>query len=283
MLHSMRGITKLCGILLPVALLSSAYADPAPPAEASLEDQRLAVMSQRIAAMEFTSGETGFPARLEATPLFRYDDQTRGYIDGTVWRLGKMTRPLAIVTAELHPRYGGSPRIVYDFLSLTSVPFVAHPSDVGNWSPGGSAVDWKSFPDAPVPAASAALRLAQMKQLSARFVATQDVEGQKVQLRLLPTPIDRYQPFPLKDRSDGAIFVLCNGRNPALILLIESDGETWSFGIGRLSLPSVLAASLNGVIVYHQQANVYGPGYNASNASVVIPGYEAGKGSVETE
>jgi hypothetical protein len=245
------------------------------PSAPSVEDLRMEVMRQRISSIEFHSTEPGFPVKVESEPLFRYDDHTRGYIDGTVWRLGTVTRPLAIVTAELHPRYGGSPRIVYDFLSMTTVPFTATTSDVGNWRPGASAIEIQPFPKAPAPAPSQVLRLAQIKQLAARFSGIQEVEGQRVQLRLLPTPIDRYQPVLQNDRSDGAIFLLCNGRNPALVLLVETDGQAWSFGIGRLSLPSNLTAELDGNIVYHQRANVYGPGYTASNAAVIIPGYES--------
>jgi hypothetical protein len=251
------------------------------PETTTLEQQRLALMRQRIAAMTVTAADAQVPAHLQPDPLFRYDDPTRGYIDGTVWKLGRTGRPWAIITAELHPRYGGSPRIVYDFLSLTDAPFSVQTSDVGGWRPAASAVAFAPIADAPLPAATPVQRQAQMRQLAARFQGTQDVENQKVQLRLLPTPIDRYQPVSGQDRSDGVIMVLCNGRNPALILCIETDGQTWSYGIGRLSLPSVLTVTLADKVVYHQQANTSSAGYTASNAAAVIPGYEQNQGSVE--
>ena len=81
--------------------------------------KRLEIMTSRIESLVVSSTDPEFPKRMQSTPLFRYDDETRGYVDGTVWRLGEKGRPLAIVTAELHPRYlGGGPRVVYDFLSL---------------------------------------------------------------------------------------------------------------------------------------------------------------------
>src|SRR5258707_11916928 len=97
---------------------------------------------------------------MQMTPLFRYDDETRGYVDGTVWRLGEKGRPLAIITAELHPRYlNGGPKGVYDLLSLTERPFTARSADIPGWTPGGSAVRMKPLPDAPAPSPLAAQRV----------------------------------------------------------------------------------------------------------------------------
>src|SRR5262245_26314033 len=86
--------------------------------------ERLAVMTSRIESIVISSTDAAVPKQMQPTPLFRYDDETRGYVDGTVWRLGAKGRPLAIITAELHPNYlGDGPRIVYDLLSLTGRPF----------------------------------------------------------------------------------------------------------------------------------------------------------------
>jgi hypothetical protein len=241
----------------------------------SIAAQRMELMRARAASIGFRSQDEAFPAELEPEPLFRYDDHTRGYVDGTVWRLGKTGRPLAIITSELHPHYlGGGPRVVYDFLSLTDVPFTARSKDVPGWSPTESAVEIRALAGGPVPAGSGALRLAQMRQLAGRFTATQDVEGQKVPLRLLPKPIDRYVPGS-DAAADGALFLLVNGRNPGLMLLIETDGREWSWGIGRLSLPSTLVAKLDDEVVYEQPpltGYTWGSPYTASNSPAEIPG-----------
>src|ERR1700737_3169332 len=81
--------------------------------------ERLEIMTSRVESIKISSKDPDFPKRMQSTALFRYDDETRGYVDGTVWRLGEKGRPLAIITAELHPRYlNGGPRVIYDFLSL---------------------------------------------------------------------------------------------------------------------------------------------------------------------
>jgi hypothetical protein len=277
----MSGLTlvTLCAALA-VALLDrqSLAEEPADvPDKADVGGQRLAVMASRIGSLAITSTDPDFPQRIRPTPLFRYDDETRGYVDGTIWRLGESGRPLAIVTAELHPKYlGGGPRIVYDFLSLTDRPFSARSPDVAGWRPGASAVAMKTLEGGPLPADKAAARLTQIKQLARRFSGTQvvqELDETSVELRLLPREIDRYSPAP-HGSSDGAIFLLVNGRNPALLLIIETDGEAWHYGIGRLSAPSTLQVRLDGALIWDQPRFTsfdWPQPYTASNSAAEFP------------
>ncbi|HET6880057.1 MAG TPA: hypothetical protein VFI31_07870 [Pirellulales bacterium] len=217
--------------------------------------ERLKVMTDRMESIVISSDEAAFPKTMQPTPLFRYDDETRGYVDGTVWRLGKQGRPLAIITAELHPNYlNTGPKVVYDFLSLTERRFTARSSDIPGWMPRGSAVTLNSLLGAPAPAKTAAKRLTQIKEQVRRFSGTQDVQEidrSYVQLRLLPREIDRYSPTS-DEHSEGAIFIFANGRNPAVLLLIETDGSDWQYGIGRLSAPSQLEVKLDNTAVWTQ-------------------------------
>ena len=223
-----------------------------PPEE--IKTARMAVMAEHAGNFRFKAAEKDFPERLQADPLFRYDDETRGYIDGTVWRLGATGRPRAIITTELHPNYrGGGPRVVYDALSINREPFAAT-STKFIWNPTGPAVEMKPSPAGPAPAATAAQRMSQIKELSRRFTATQDIEETErvlVQLRRLPREIDRYQPTS-HGKADGAIFLFVNGRNPGLVLLVETDGTSWSYGVGRLSQPSTLTMKLDDEVVWQQ-------------------------------
>lgn len=241
-----------------------------------LAGRRMKVMKTRVESFSFASPDAGFPKQLQPTPLFRYEDQTRGYVDGTVWRLGEQGRPLALITAELHPNYlNGGPVIVYDFLSLTERPFTAKSADVPGWSPRGSAVTMQRLPDAPEPAKAAAARLGQMKQLARRFSATQEVtelDTSFVHLRLLPREIDRYSPEPQAD-SDGASFLFVNGRNPGVVLLLETKGREWTFGVGRLSAPSTLVMRLDDTVVWKEpRASLsWSSPYTASNSAATFP------------
>jgi hypothetical protein len=242
-------------------------------------ERRLELMAQRAGRFSFLSEDPDFPDALEDTPLFRYDDQTRGIVDGTVWRLGAKGRPKAVVTTELHPSYYGSPCVVYDFLSLCDTPFRAAGGGIRGWRPSASAVTFQSLPDGPEPAATAKARLFQLKRLARRFAGRQqlDEDGieQDVRLRLLPRPIDRYTP-PGSERADGAMFLLVSGRNPAVVLLIETDGRAWTYAAGRLTAPSELTLSLDGATVWKLPRSAYidNAPYTATNVPASIPGYE---------
>jgi hypothetical protein len=278
-LVSIRGRIMRADSIRPFQWLALAFLVWAPPAAAqepesdALAEQRLELMRRRAQEIEFRSADPKFPERLETTPLFRYDDLTRGYLDGTVWRLGAKGRPRAIVTTELAPRYNGRPCVVYDFLSLSGAPFRASSADVPGWSPPESAVRMQPLPGGPAPAAAESARLFQFKQVAERFSATQDVEGQRLKLRLLPRPIDRYVPVE-QDRADGAIFVFASGRMPGMVLLLETDGTTWSYGVGRLSHPSELAVLLDGDVVWQQpEAQLdWNLPYTAASVPATIPG-----------
>lgn len=246
--------------------------------DSGIEEQRLEVMRSRVQSIKFT-GQV--PPNLESQALFRYDDQTRGYIDGTVWRLGERGRPLAIVTSELTFSYEGSgkPRIVYDLLSLTDTRFRAESNDF-RWAPGQSAIEFSELPQGPEPADSPTARLFQFRQLARRFTASQVVKEQVLHLRLLPRPIDRYV-LPPSDAGDsgsappdGAVFLFTSGRMPGILLMIETVDGKWRFAAGRLSLPSDLRLELDGETVWTRPKFRFGPGrsYHATNAPVVIPG-----------
>jgi hypothetical protein len=240
--------------------------------------QRLEVMTSRIKSIRVSSNDPAIPKQLQPAPLFRYDDETRGYVDGTVWRLGETGRPLAIITAELHPNYQrNGPSVVYDFLSLTGRPFTARSPDIPGWSPRAPAVVLKPLPKAPETSNVAAKRLTQLKEQSRRFSGTQEVQETDktfVHLRLLPREIDRYTSGP-QELSDGAIFLFANGRNPALLLVIETDGTDWQYGIGRLSMPSTLEMRLDDNVVWSEPRIPSSPGwsepYNASNSPARFP------------
>lgn len=265
----------LCVAALMIVVQTVTRADD--PERPSVEDRRLLLMQEWARDVTFRAGsDADFPARVESDALFRYDDLTRGYVDGAVWRLGATGRPRALVTTELNPDYlGGGQRIVYEFLSLTDVPFTARSSDVAGWTPSQSALSEGVLSDGPTPAATAERRLFQLKQIAGRFSAMQEVEDQHLRLRLLPRPIDRYAPSE-DARADAAMFLFVSGRMPGVVLLIETDGGGWRYGIGRLSAPSVLTVTLDGEAVWNVEPAALGwdQPYVADNSAVLIPGFE---------
>jgi hypothetical protein len=85
------------------------------------------------------------------------------------------------------------------------------------------------------------------------------------------TPLFRYD----DETSDGAIFLFANGRNPAVLVVVETGGKDWQYGIGRLSMPSTLEMKLDDVVVWSQPRFPQSPGrsepYNSSNSPAKFP------------
>ena len=78
-----------------------------PSTEDSIAAQRMAIMRERTLKLALESDVISFPKTLRSEPLFRYDDLTRGYVDGAIWRDNAKGRPKAIITSELHKNFLG--------------------------------------------------------------------------------------------------------------------------------------------------------------------------------
>lgn len=241
--------------------------------EKTLARKRLDLQAQRIGTMKVTWKEADdkLPTTFETTPIFKYDDPARGLVSAGLWRLGPKGRPLAIISTELQPRFYGSPRIIYEFLSLTPKAFSITSTD-SRWSPSASEIEFKPIPNAPEPAENAPQRLIQMRAQARRFTASEVVK-ERFELRLMPQPIERYTPEG-SDRADGSMFLLAFGLNPEAILFIESDGKQWNYAIGRLAGASKMNAEIDGQPAWEIGPVKYGwqNSYTASNSQADIPG-----------
>lgn len=237
-----------------------------------LSAQRLELMQKKVALVKVKSGEKNFPVEFVPKAIFRYSDPARGYVAAAVWKLGETGRPRALLTTELHRFLQGSPRIVYEYLSLIASPFSAVGGDC-RWEPAGTALEFKPIPDAEAPEETPQRRLLQVRALAKRFGGNEVVHGQQCELRLLPQPIDRYTPSP-GARSDGAVFLLAFGTNPEIALFIESDGTAWNFGAGRLTAAATVTLTLDGSTAWEGAAvrNAIDSPYTASSAPADIPG-----------
>jgi hypothetical protein len=194
-------------------------------------------------------------------------------VAAALWKLGAEGRPLAIISTELQPLYHGRPRIVYEYLALTSQRFVAASSDF-RWGPLSNAIEFKPVPDSPAPAETERLRLLQMRKEARRFSGFELVGNERCELRLLPQPIDRYTPSTA-ERADGGIFILAFGTNPEAVLFIESDGTKWNYAFGRLSGAAQIQLKVDDDAVVWDVGRVkYASSepYTASNAAASIPG-----------
>lgn len=240
-----------------VLALVAWYGFPASAQDDAHGKKRLALMQGAVESLEIDSVGTKTEAKLTfaVKPLLRYNDPTRGgskesatnvLLDASVWRLGTEGRPVALVTIEIYQSPDASRVLAYEFLSLSeSKPSLKHKTEKIRWNPNGSALKLEDLPDAPKPAATAAGRLTQMRQLARRFSAKERLDDELIECRLMAQPIDRYR-SDVEKISDGAIFALANGTNPEVGIVFESAGQQrWRYGTVRLTAAE-LSVTLDG-------------------------------------
>jgi hypothetical protein len=136
--------------------------------------------------------------------------------------------------------------ICHEFVSLSrSNKLIARDKSDVLWSPKTAGVEFHDVPEAPVPAAKGAARLRQMKTIADRFAARlpdRNIDdGNQVVLRLLPTPLYRYDLEESENGAgtlkDGAMFAFVMGTDPEVILLLEAverEGKmAWQYAFAR--------------------------------------------------
>lgn len=111
------------------------------------------------------------------------------------------------------------------------------------WTPEGPGVTLAEIPGAPAPAGSAVSRLSQMHALAREFTGgTQEQDGRRWELRLLPKPLYRYESTD-PEVLDGGLFAFVTGAgtDPEALLVLEArkapgaSGQVWSYDLGRFT------------------------------------------------
>lgn len=140
-----------------------------------------------------------------------------------------------------------SNRLYHEFGSLTRSGIRGELDGKNAWQMAASSLEFRPVPNTDEPAADRRRRLLQMKKLIRRFDAIETMSRQgtptKEQLRLLPTPLYRYE-----QESDlivdGAVFCFVHTTDPEALVVLESvrsGGKTrWEYAfVRRTSLPVI--------------------------------------------
>jgi hypothetical protein len=243
------------GVTLVATLLSAAHAawavaqppahvggSPAEaPAEAPAEDRVLAEARARVGELSIERGvgdDIWEAAAACAEPLLLFEEPTRDNEAGSVWIWGRSGRPLAIMELYQYGPRDGDWCYVLCNVSAGEVrgQRLARPW----WRANRSDVAFQPIAGAAPAAATDRARLRQARELARRFQAHQywDPDNSRFELRLLPQPLHRYADAEA-GIVDGALFVLANGTNPEVVLLLEATagaGESaeWRFAAARL-------------------------------------------------
>jgi hypothetical protein len=118
-------------------------------------------------------------------------------------------------------------------------------SGIVRWRPRQPGLKWHGLRDIESPRGTAVTRLAQMRQISATFAATEDFKASsrdettsRYQLRLLPRALYRYADEE-SGVIDGSVFAFVHGTDPEAFLVLEAidrDGErSWRYALAPMT------------------------------------------------
>jgi hypothetical protein len=198
--------------------------------------RRLAIFKEALAALKVESSQIKDPEKLKfvENPILRFDDPTREFFDGAVFRLGSQGRPTALATLEMYVREGDIAYLQHECISAVDAAFTVDTDRGYHWSPSSTDLKFVPIPRAPLPAKTEAARLIQMRAMMRRFSASEVAKGIPAELRLLPQPLVRYSD-KANAITDGAIFAFVHGTNPEILLLVEAQQDAWSYGHLRMA------------------------------------------------
>jgi hypothetical protein len=193
---------------------------------------------------------------LRREPVLVCSDPVRGGGDGAVFVWTCRGRADVIGTIFSFPSTGPR-KLFHEFhsLSLSVLDVSRSGTHASTWTPLAPGIELAALPGAPGPARTGAQRLSQMRALARDFSAsTRDHSEKRLELRLLPQPLYRYESTE-PDVLDGGLFAFVTATDPEALLVIEArkhaqlDGPAWDYAICRLT-------DL-GLLVRHKGKDVY--------------------------
>ena len=242
-------------VYVALVLVATTVAQEPPPDDAE-RAARLKEAEAHIADLKMTVAGKDEAVKPVERPLLVYGDSARSNADGTLWAWGAAGRPLVLMETYRNT-YAQKNRV--NAITLTSTERVVLKSPTGQtWQPEKAQVEFKPLPGAAAPEAREAGRLRQLREQARRFTAHEfwDPDNSRFELRLLAQPVHRY----IAEQAgllDGAVFVLANGTNPEVILLIEAlpaagnAPARWQYALARLG-SAELHVMLDGAEVWKQ-------------------------------
>ena len=223
-----------CGVLL-----AGEPKDDTAPAADAMKAWYAFYQHEAAQAYRFRLEPGNVDLELDPKPILRWTNPLEeGSIHGVVYVWRHKGRP--VVVGQLFSYLNGKGGRVYchamHSLARQDERVTGLREGKSFWTPEPPGVEMHDIPDAPPPARNRAARLAQMKAIARRFTAyTEEASRGKRDLRLLPTPLDRF-PDESADDADGALFSLVVGNDPEVILFVEkgekpAGGAVWQYGL----------------------------------------------------
>lgn len=217
---------------------------PAAPPSAPKKSQRLLALCAADAREYTIYRDAMRRAKLELVekPVSNWTNVIRsgGQIGSVfVWTYKGRPEVVGSIFSAPAPEAPGQRVVVHEFHSVSTNVLLPERPGINEWRPRAG-VSFNPIPDAPKPADSVRQRTFQLRALSREFSARNEYDNRSWELRLLNTPLFRYEstdPTVL----DGALFafVTSAGTDPEVIIAIEArrvgDGYQWQYVVLRFS------------------------------------------------
>lgn len=233
-------LNRLASIV--VSVLSLLIADVASMDEkTSVGEQRVDWLREKVAALRVVPArESRDVCKLRDEPIIKWSNPVSG-AEGAVFVWTSDGRPIALAKVHLNSRNSYH---VETLISITDDRLRMTEAGQTSWEPAEPGVKFVTLEDLGQPAATEALRLAQMRRAvrEFRFVdnwgETGSVTKSEWELRLMPAPLLRYA--SVRDKIvDGALFAFAQGTNPEALVLVEAietaNGPVWRAAPSRLT------------------------------------------------
>ncbi|MGE5191718.1 MAG: hypothetical protein ACM3U2_04395, partial [Deltaproteobacteria bacterium] len=225
--------------ILALVLLSLVAAPPLLPAEPPIAELLKLHTQEARAYRVFRDEKQTQELEFNAKPVFNWTNVVGEHTQfGHLFVWTNAGRPEAVGTIfSTRASDSGRRMLVHEFHTLsTGRLFPVTPENSRyRWTPERG-ITLTECEDAPRVADAAGQRLAQIRNVARSFSAqSRSREGQTWELRLLPTPLLRYE-APAAQVLDGALFAMVSsaGTDPEVLLLIEArhpkdDDKSWKW------------------------------------------------------
>ncbi len=174
-------------------------------------------------------------------PLFLWNQPIRrGQIGSLYLWLRRDGRPAAIGTLFCWYQTQQGWLVMHEFHSLAQKPLKLAFRGRTVWAPTEPGLRWKTLEEGTKVATSRRRQLSQIRQLARRFQAhTLALDKARWELRLLSRPLHEYATGQGDALKCGAVFAMCQGMDPEVILVIEarstSNGTRWHYACGAFT------------------------------------------------
>ena len=190
------------------------------------------------------------PCEFNEDPLTRWDNPISQNADGLMFLWTDRGRPVVLMNGHFNVTSQNWGRV---FIALTDRPIEMKHGDQSFWKPQRPGSPLKPLSDVKPPADKPAARLVQMRNIAKEFQVICNWGGKEKsdwQMRLLPTPLYRYQ-APDEGIVDGAIFGYIQS-GPEAVLLVEArqtpTGLEWHYSASRCTTYRIRFARHNQVV-----------------------------------